>query len=254
MVFLLGNDLSVQDAVRIWKSLRYVPPPWTRLCEQLSPPLVELRDALESDIGAGEAADVAFCSHGPAEILSVLREALRSDSPVVRRAACDAIACSDHMPADLKRTLSNLLNDRHLSVRASAAEVLWEFGAPASLILPALIDGLRDGEPPLPRGEARIEGICRCLRVPDRIYAVQVLGRLESAARPAKHALEKLRWDESGPVRLRVADSLLSMGDELAVVAEPLLAAVSDPMFSQRERREIADWLLSHGVPSRFKK
>lgn len=245
--FRFQDKSAVETAVSIWHTLQYSPPAWVKQCGHAEPPLSGLREALERGTNIEAAIDEVLDREQTAAATAVLLESVKSESATVRQASCDAFAFLDDATAEVTDSLRERLKDDVIQVRAWAAEALLDLGAPPESVVPSLIEGLQKQEAPLPTGEDRIQGVCGYLCVPDRYHAARILSAVGEAARPARDALLEHQWDESGGVRLQVAEALLNLGEPLENVLPPLRDGLRNPDLSNREQMQIATALLEHG-------
>ncbi|WP_197995082.1 HEAT repeat domain-containing protein [Gimesia panareensis] len=245
--FRFQDKSAVETAVSIWHTLQHSPPAWVKQCSHVEPPLSGLREALERGTNIEAAIDDVLDREQTATATAVLLESVRCESATVRQASCDAFAILDDATEEVTDALRERLKDDVIQVRASAAEALLDLGAPAESVVPSLIEGLQKREAPLPIGEDRIQGVCGYLCVPDRYHAARILSAVGEAARPARDALLEHQLDESGDVRLQVAEALLNLGEPLENVLPPLRDGLHNPDLSHRERMRIAQSLLEHG-------
>ncbi len=245
--FRFQEKSAVDTAVSIWYTLQHSPPPWVNQCGHAEPPLSGLREALERGTNIEAVIVDVLNRKQTAAATAVLLESIKSESATVRQASCDAFAILDDATAEVTDALRERLKDDVIQVRASAAEALLDLGAPPESVVPSLIEGLQKREAPLPTGEDRIQGVCGYLCVPDRYHAARILSSIGKAARPAKDALLEHQQDESGDVRLRVAEALLNLGEPLENILPHLRDGLHNPDLSNRERMRIATALLEHG-------
>ncbi|MCA9005963.1 MAG: HEAT repeat domain-containing protein [Planctomycetaceae bacterium] len=245
--FRFQDKSAVDTAVTIWHSLQYSPPAWVKQCGHAEPPLSGLREALERGTNIEAAIDDVLDRKQTAAATAVLLESIKSESATVRQASCDAFAILDDATAEVTDALRERLKDDVIQVRAWAAEALLDLGAPPESVVTSLIEGLQKQEAPLPTGEDRIQGVCGYLCVPDRYHAARILSAVGEATLPARNALLEHQLDESGDVRLQVAEALLNLGEPLENVLPPLRDGLHNPDLSHRERMRIAQSLLEHG-------
>ncbi len=138
--------------------------------------LPDLRDALRDESPeVRRIAATALGVLGPAarSAAPALLRALQDPMPDVRRAALRALPGVENDPARLVPAIADRLKDADPGVRTDAAEMLKDAGPKAELAVPALIRALED---------------------PDNdvfIFAAQALGRIGPSARAAVPALER---------------------------------------------------------------
>ena len=245
--FHFKDKSNVETAIAIWRSLQHSPPVWVRKCSQAEPPLAGLREALERGIHMEDAIEEVICHQQIAEAKAVLLESLKSESSSVRRESCEALRLLGEVTEEVMDALQERLEDGVVQVRAWAAETLMDLGEPSESVVPFMIDGLQTKEDTLPKGEDRIQGMCRSLSVPDRYHAARILNLIGEAAQPAKAVLLEHQMDESGGVRLEVAEALLNLGEPLENILPALRDGLHNPNFSERERMWFAIPLLNHG-------
>lgn len=241
------GDLDI--ALGIWRSLRHHPPEWVRMCGRTQPPLSRLREALDMRWRTAEAAEAAHVKGQAAESAAVCVKALGSDRPSVRIAAAEVLGQLGVADSEVLSALHNALDDECVEARAWAADALLDLDEPEESVVPAMIAGLRNQEPPLPKGEDRVQGICAYMAVPDRYHAARILSQIGEAALSAREALLESRFDESGPVRIRVAEALWNIGEPIETVLPPLSEALRSSQMCQRERMDIAKELAEWGEP-----
>jgi hypothetical protein len=243
MRFCFTNEALTDSALAIWRSLQYSAPDWMVMCVDADPPLGKLREALEEGANLFEALSEARRQGQMREVTAVVLKALESDSVTVRLSACQIARLMDHAVDCLLVALRARLQDSIVSIRASAADALLNFGESPEAIVLSMIEGLQKQEPPLPKGEDRIN---RC--IPQRYYAALILAKLGAAARPVKNILVRYQSDESGDVRLRIAEALMAIGEPTSAILPPLVEGLHNPDMSERERMSIAAKLFRNGA------
>ena len=250
LIFLFSDGSSVAEMIEIAKKARPDHPRWFRLCFSVDPPLVQLCSALSQFVGLAEGMEAAVESLEPHELEYLLSSALEDDSPETRRAACFAIEELEVISAQLGDRLLSALEDPFGSVVASAAEALWAFGVEETHLIPYLIKAASRDEAPLPHGDLRISSPCKTLAVPERYYPIEMLarfsesGNLDTTTRlRLRGFLKRFQWDESGPVRCVIADFLLALGEDHQSAVAPIVDAIGDEKFSERERHELREWM-----------
>ncbi len=241
--FRFQEQGQVDSAIAIWHSLQHSVPAWVEMCGHAKPPLAQLRDAIEQGTNIHEALEGIQERGQASEAAAVLLEALKSESPTVRQSACDAIGLIGDRADEVMSALRTQLGDEVVEVRARAADALLDLGEPPEAVVPSMIEGLQKHEKPMLKGEDRIH-----VGVPDRYHAARILRSVGEAARPARDVLLKHQMDESGDVRLRVAEALLNVGEPKSDVLPPLLDGLHSPDLSERERMRFVKPLLNHGV------
>jgi HEAT repeat protein len=184
-----------------------------------------------------------------AEAVPAMVLALKSRSRRVRQYACEALGSFGDRSTTVLAEMRNRLDDISIEVRAWAADALLDLGDPAESLVSSMIEGLQKQEKPLLPGESRIQGFCQYLSVPDRYHAARILWRIGKAAMPAKDALLRCQFDESGCVRDMVARALVNLDEPLSRVLPPLVEGLHSPDMSDRERMRIAETMYEIGVP-----
>lgn len=246
--FCFGERCQLDSAIEIWNSLEQSYPQWIKMCGQTSPPLAELRECLERGWQVQESV-FRLKEYGQTDAaLAVLIEAVsNAESATVRKSACEALALIEK--GDAVIALRGRLADDSVEVRAWAADALLKRGEAAETVVPAMIEGMQQPEPCLPQGEARIGEVCKYLCVPDRYHAARVLSSIGEAARPARKVLLEHQMDESGCVRIVVAEALKNCGEPIANILPPLFDGLTSQDMSARERMRIVEPLLGYSVP-----
>ena len=248
--FVMKDRDELDSALDIWRSLECDVPDWILLCAESAPPLRKLREALEDGSRVEGAVDEIEQRNQSAEAIRVLLLALESTLPTLRQSSCEVLGMLADDSPQVLNALRSRLDDEVVQVRAWAAEALLDLGVEASEVVPSMIEGLQKVERPMPHGGSRIQGICSHLSCPDRYHAARILSEIGEAARPARPFLLDAQMDESGDVRLRVAEALVNLGEPLASVLAPLQEGFRNPTMCERERMEIATALFRHGVPA----
>ena len=248
LVFRFREREQADAAIAIWHSVRHSAPAWVELCGRADPPLSQLREALEFGFPIDDTIEGILERGQAREARAVLLEATNCGSSTVRQSACKAIGSIGDNADVVMSALRELLDDEVVGVRACAADALLDLGEPPETVVPSMIDGLQKREESLPTGEERVSGSCGYSCVPDRYGAARVLSRIGDAARPARDVLLEHQMDESGCVRLMVAEALLNVGEPNAAVVPPLLDAFHSPELPDRERLHLAEPLLDLGV------
>lgn len=246
--FRFQDRAEIDPSVAIWHSLRHSPPRWVRLCGRAHPPLAKMREALERGLYVEQAIDEVLKHQQANAALEVSLEAMNSDRPTVRAAACESLQVLGELSAGARNALRQLLHDDSVYVRARAAEALFVLGEPPKTVVPFMVEALVAPANALPKGEDRIQGVCRSLCVPDRYYAARVLRLIGEAARPAIEVLLRFRMDESGVVRLLIAETLLDLSVPAEAVVPALRDGISSKDLPERERVQFARLLIKCGV------
>ena len=163
---------------------------------QAAAPAIPEVAALLQEPGVTSEAAIALSYMGP-EAFASLRDALRSDDPVVRREALRSIGkLKDRAPLDLKVVLPPLIGgmrDRDPSVRAVGATYLGIIHEGADEAVPALTQGLSDPDAEVRRASAA------------------ALGSFGAAAGPALPALRKASTDRNEDVAREAGRTIVKL-------------------------------------------
>ena len=163
---------------------------------QAAAPAIADVAALVSEPGVTSEATIALSYMGP-EAFPPLRDALRSDDPVVRREAQRSIGkLKDRAPLDLATVMPPLLaamSDADASVRAVAATYLGIIHEAPEQAVPALAKGLADPDAEMRRASAA------------------ALASFGAAAAPALPALRKASTDRNEDVAREAGRSMVKL-------------------------------------------
>ncbi len=251
LAFEWENETDIEWALAAWRSIEHRPPEWVRFCISSEASLFRLRRALQRDVGIEDALNDLQQRGHMRQAAQMLVLALRDDTAIVRQSACYALGCIEGYP-EATSALSNHLDDESALVRVRAAEALYRHEVSPAGIIEVLVTVLEQEDPsPLPSGEARIQGPCGYLCVPEgRYFAAMVLGEIGPVAKEqARPALFRRLHDDSGCVRVMSARALVSQGESPAAVIPALLDALTDEKMSKRERVRIAEAIFEFGHP-----
>jgi hypothetical protein len=248
LTFKLLNDAFLSEALSIWRSLRYEPPEYARLCGGADPPLADLLAKLEGEHLLQDAVAEIRHRRQVSEGLAVLLAALRCDCHLVRRNACEALGLLNERTPAVLSGLRAVVGDPSGEIGAWACEALADLGEPPESVAGALVEIITRPERP-PNPAAPLRHRAGRLWGPDRSHAARVLRYLGEAARPYHEILERYRHDAFGPMRLFIAQILLNLGEPLGSVTGPLYQAVADASMDLAERSRVASWLLDNGDP-----
>ncbi|MEX1097626.1 MAG: HEAT repeat domain-containing protein [Planctomycetales bacterium] len=250
--FFFKDRGRLDEALGIWHSLQYSPPRWVRLCGAAVPPLVRLREVIEQGFIGVEEAVQEIRERGQVDAAAEILLAVLQDGPShLRRNACHVLMVLGDASPEIRAALFSCLNDDDdVETQAWAADALLRIGEPTAKIVPAMMEGLRHREDSLPDGEQRIQGACAHLSVPARYHAARILADMGKSARPALDELRSHQWDESGGVRVCVAEALMNLNEPVESVLPPLLQGLNDERMAERERARFVPLLLELGVPA----
>jgi HEAT repeat protein len=141
-------------------------------------------------------------------------KALQHPDAKVRYRAAQTLADLGPQAKFAAPELRELLRDKNLYVRVKAAEALWKIEkTPASILLPVLLDALKDKE----------AGV--------RALAPPVIALLGSKAKPALPLLVQLLGDKELDVKLSAIAALGELGSVAKESAKDLLALTADKDF-----------------------
>jgi hypothetical protein len=246
--FVFQDEAFLPEALAVWRSLRHVPPEYARLCGEADPPLADLRAKLEGEPCLQDAiAEIRRRGQIP-EAMAVLLAALADDYHLAQRNACEALALlGDRSPAVVD-ALRACMADPSGEIGAWAGGALLELGESPEVVARAMTELLTRPEPsPNPEEPARKRA--GRLWGPERYHAARVLTCVGEAARPYYEIVQRFQRDEHAPLRLRVAEILLNLGDSMDTVTPPIYEAADNALLELLERSRVAEWLLEYADP-----